>query len=226
MEYPRKMSKIEIKHSMIGMGIQNLPEFYYEHYYKYPETIKDMRDFITNHNDYMIEWEFALNYLKKRQKKISILSERGLFVISENNHFSYNNSDICEIIALQKTQFYKFIHRINLYNNNNRNVQEIIGYEKCDSINDIFRQKRKIFHTNLDTANFMIEQTPYCEFDKRRWTVLEYSLENGLKPFCNEDNLELSGNGYFSQLENICKQFCEEQNIVRMIFCNMVIRKK
>jgi hypothetical protein len=226
----------EIKKEDIDTGLEYLPELFYASYYEYPENISELLSFCENHYEYMYNteefWKTTVKYLKQNKKKINIISNiQNLFAIFYKNQIVYNNNDICEIIALRRNRYYfhKFASCINIYDNNGRNLQEIIGFEKSDSITIIFQQKRKELHAGLDTINYVLELTPYGTedfLDKRRWAVFEYSLGNGLQPFCNEDNLELTDNDYFTQLENICKQFCEEQNITRMIFCNIVVRKK
>jgi hypothetical protein len=226
-----ELTKQENKIYTINNGIYELPNYYYDHYYKYPKSVEELCLFIESHYDYVNDpdkiWKYAISYLKHHEKKINIHSMNNLFIIWENKKISYNLCDICTTVALQEPRpdFYEFISSINLYDKDNINIRQKIGSERTDSIIDIFRKKRKSFPNQLDSVYFKIEQTPYNKLDKNRWVVLEYSLQNGLQSFCNEKKLTLD-NEYFTKLEDICKQFCVEQNIARMAFCNLVVIDK
>lgn len=80
----RTLTKEEINESSIGMGMRNLPKFFFDHYYRYPENVQEFYTFLQNHYDYIEAkefWEPLIEYLKKNETEINVISMNDLFII-------------------------------------------------------------------------------------------------------------------------------------------------
>jgi len=227
----RGITNEKVDATLVNMGIRNLPDLFFDHYYRYPINVEELYFFLENHYDFINDpnelWEVALSYLRQNKKEFNTLSQRGLFIIVwGNNYFSYNNNDICNIMTLHSPEF-EFVNnrkRVNLFDDTGRNLREIIGTVKADSIATIFhKMKQELYHT-VNAMNYYPEENNLVKFDRFRRVVLEYDIANGLQTFCAEEPLILSDNPFFEKLESICNDFCKQHNISRMIFNSLVFR--
>lgn len=217
----------------IFMDLQSISEFFFKHYYRYPNDLDELLYFSDNHydikNDSDKYFDNTIKFLKKNKHKLHIYQSDGLFMMFKAKSFIINTNDVCEIISLRRNfgLFNSFKFRINIFNKNGRNIEEIIGVEKCDSITNIFRHLLKAFNSTYNFTGYNLEQTSYGIDSnvKNKIVILDYSMSKGLKSFCLEDNLNLE-NDYFLNLAKFCKKFCEEQDIYSMLFCSFVIKKK
>lgn len=223
-----KLSFEESRNSMINMGIQNSPEFFFDHYYRYPESISELCSFLENHYDYIESdelWGAVLSYLREKENNIRVASQKDLFIVSQGSFLSYNKCDVCAILALHSPmdKYVMRINEINLYNSSGRNLREIIGTNNIDSITDIFREMKRNVYLS-DTIVYRLEENNLVKYDKYRRVLLEYDVTKGLDTFCSEESLILSEYPFFKKIEGICRRFCEEQKVNRIMFCSLVFK--
>lgn len=230
-ENVKKISNREMRTTLINMGIQNLPDLFYEHYYRYPESIQELCSFIENHYDYKNHsneiWKTTLLYLKKKEKKINIISQDDLFIVYQGKNISYNNDNVCTIVALHypEVKYRDYITRVNLYDFNGRNLREILGTEKTDSIIDVFlKMKKDVYNNNV--KNYYVQKNNCVKIDKYQRVLLEYKINSGLQLYCLEDTPDISDYSFFEKLDSVCSIFCKQQNIDKMIFSSLVLSEK
>ena len=214
---------------LLNMGMQNLPNYFYNHYYRYPENVRELYSFVSNHYDYVNESnevsKLTVSYLKENEKDLNIISQRGLFIIFQGGNLSYNNDDVCNIIALHspETSYMEYKININLYDFKGRNLREIIGAEKTDSVISVFRKMKKDIHT-AESVNYYPEKNYFVKFDKQRIVLLKYSFAEGLQTYCPNESLIISDYPFFEKLDGICEVFCKQQKINSMIFTSAVLK--
>jgi hypothetical protein len=183
-EKTRKLTSKEKLNSTLSMGIQNIPDTYYDHYFTFPESIDVICSFIENHYDYKNDLEISLKtiqYLKANKKKIKIIATKSMFFINEGNKFSYNNKDICSIIATHspETEYMKKRMEVLFFDSNNRNIQEVKGSEFVDSLRFKFTNYiKEIIKTN--DSIFVLSENKRFAYDQYERILLEYTTRPNL----------------------------------------------
>lgn len=222
----RSLTKKEEKRTIIGMGIRNLPDFFYDHYYRYPESVQEFCLFLQNHYDYVEakeEWEPLVKYLRKKEKRISFISDNGLFIIHQGKHLLYLKRDICSTLASHypEKEYVDYVTTVNFYDLRGRNLKELIGVERADSIAALFTQLKQGFY-DLESVNGCPQENTFVQYDKFRRVLLKYEISSGLQKYCSQEPLILSDYSFFSRLENLCYEFCKQQNLNKIIFTDLV----
>ncbi|NDV59052.1 hypothetical protein D0T85_13165 [Bacteroides sp. 519] len=92
----------------------------------------------------------------------------------------------------------------------------MIGIEKSDSIANIFSKIRETVF--LDTLKYQPEVNLLVKFDKFRRVLLEYNISDGLHIYCLNESLVLSDYPFLKDIDNICRLFCQQQNLSKMVF--------
>lgn len=221
----KKLSRKQEKTVMINMGIQNLPDLYFDHYFKYPDNLNELISFTENHADFQNReddiWRDAINYLKRSQRNFRIVSNQGLFIITSCKMVSYNQRDICSLISMQypEKDYSHFVGIINLYDNQGRNLREIIGTEPTDSLISSFKidVNKMIFKNNFQPKSFSSYET-----DKSKVIILDFSLQTGLRTYCPIEKISFQDYKYFELLGKLCLEFLNKINADRIVFCSHI----
>jgi hypothetical protein len=221
----KMLSKKQEKTVMINMGIQNLPDLYFDHYFKYPDNLNELISFTDNHADFQNRkddiWRDAINYLKSNQRNIRIVSSYGLFVITSCKKVSYNQRDICSLISMQYPgrDYSHFVGIINIFNNQGRNLREIIGTETTDSLISSFKTR---VNEMIFQNNFQPKSLSSYESDKSKVIILDFSLRTGLRTYCPMEKISFQDYKYFELLGKLCSEFLNKINADRIVFCSHI----
>ena len=224
----KELNKGQNKTVLISMGVQNLPDIYYDHYFTFPCSIEEMCSFIENHYDYKNDsseiWKTTVNYLKKNKSKIKIISTSTMFIIAEGKKHSYNQKNICALILSHnyEEKYFEKFYLIEFYNNDNKNLKELFGVAFSDSLKSIFKKQLKEIILNKRFENLINENNRF-KFDKYERILLEFSADMGISTYCEYDDIESLNKNYIHDLEEFCKQFCKENNLRRIVFCTNVV---
>jgi hypothetical protein len=223
-----KIYKYQAKTALISMGIQNLPDIYYDHYFTFPCSIDEMCSFIENHYDYKNDsseiWKTTVNYLKKSKSKIQIISTSTMFLITEGKKHSFNQKNICDIISSHNYQekYLEIFKLIEFYNNDNKNIKELFGFTYSDSLKSIFKNQLKEISLNKKFENLTSLNNRF-EFDKYDRILLEFIVDRGINTFCVYDDFESLNKNYVHDLEEFCVRFSKENNLRRIVFCSTIV---
>lgn len=224
----KKTTKIENKKNMINMGIQNIPDIYYDYYYTFPDNIEEMCSFIENQYDYKNDsskiWKDAIKYLRANKGRIKIISNNSMFVIYEKGKKSYNKKNICSIFSMHypEMEYLKRRNDVIFFNSNKRNIREILGSTVVDSIITVFRKQiNSILVSN--SAEFKVSENKRYKFDQFDRMLLEYTIEDGLQPFCQNETMKSFNENYIKALNILCEDFCNQYEVDRIIFSSYVI---
>ncbi len=224
----KELNKRQNKTGLISMGIQNLPDIYYDHYFTFPCNIEEMCSFIENHydykNDYSEIWKTTVNYLKKNKGKIKIISTPTMFIITEGKKHSYNKKNICALISSHnyEEKYFEKFHLIEFYNNDNKNFKELFGVAFTDSLKSIFIKQLKEITLNKRFENLLSKNNRF-KFDKYDRILLEFIVDKGINIYCEYDDIRSLNKDYVNDLEGFCVQFCKENNLRRIIFCSNIV---
>lgn len=221
----KKLSKNQDNTVMINMGIQNLPDLYFDHYFKYPDNLNELISFTENHADFQNKeadiWRGALKYMKKNLKKTRIISKNGLFIITSCKKVSYNQMDICSLFSMQYSErdYSHYRRIINIFNNQGRNLREIIGTEPTDSLITSFKIKvnEMILKNNFQPISYST-----FEFDKNKVIILDYCNRTGFKTFCPMEKISFEKYKYFELLGQLCSEFLYKINADKIVFCSKI----
>lgn len=205
----------------IGNGLWALPEFFQDHYYRFPENVNELYSFLQNHYEYEDAkeyWDPSIRYMIKNEHNLNVISEKGLFIIYNEDGMSYSKFDICDILTMHYPEKYYFdwgyVSKINLYDLKGRNIKEIIGINSADSIADIFRKQKNELY-NLENNPVVND---FVKFDKWYRVLLQYDRSYGLETFCPQEPLVLSDYPFFIKIEELCRTFCEQYSLGKIIF--------
>lgn len=224
------LTKKEVKQAFIDMGMRNLPEFFFDHYYRYPKSVKEFYSFLQNHYDYTEAkeaWEPFIEYLKQNKNEINIISVNGLFIIYDSKHMSYSRGDICNIMALHhpEKEYADYVSQVNFYDLNGRNVKELIGVERADSITIFFNKLKQNIYDS-ESINSYPEENSFVQYDKFRRVLLQYEPSCGMQIYCSQETLIISDYPFFDRLESLCHEFCKQWNLSKIIFNSLVFKQK
>jgi hypothetical protein len=224
----KKTTKVENNKIMINMGIQNIPDIYYDYYYTFPVNIEEMCSFIENHFDYKNDsskiWKDAIQYLRANKGRIKIISNNSMFVIYEREKISYNKKNICSIFSMHFPEV-EYLERRNdviFFNSNKRNIREIMGSNVVDTIKTVFRKQINNMLIN-NTAEFKVSENKRYIFDQFDRMLLEYTIKDGLHTFCQNETMKIFNEKYLKELNILCKDFCNLYDVDRIIFSSYVI---
>jgi len=210
------------------MGIQNIPDIYYDHYFTFPVNIEQMCSFIENHYDYKNDssgiWKPTTNYLRKNKRKISIISNKNIFIIYEGKKKSYNEKNICSVIAMHdpETEYLNNKNNVSFFNSSGKNIKESLGIDFSDSLKSTFNMRMlEILKTYKN--EFQILENKRIPFDPYDRILLEFSMNENIKPFCPHEELLMFNEKYIYELNNLCSRFCIDNKINRIIFCSVFV---
>lgn len=224
----KKLNERENQKVLINMGIQNMPDIYYAHYYTFPDNIEDMCAFIENHFDYKNDsikiWEEAVKYLKSNKRKIRIISNNSMFIVYDGKNISYNEKDICATIAMHypESEYLEKRNDVMFFDSNNRNIREINGSVFVDSIKSAFVKKMRDILVN-NNVKFKVSENKRYKFDQYDRILLEYTIMDGLYSFCENESLKICNKKYLEELNNLCKEFCIQYNVNKIRFCTFIV---
>lgn len=226
-ENSRKLTSKKELNSTLSMGIQNIPDIYYDHYFSFPESIDVICSFIENHYDYKNDLEISLKtiqYLKAQKNKIKIIANKSMFFIYEGNKFSYNNKDICSIIATHspETEYMRKRMEVLFFDSNNRNIQEVKGSEFIDSLRFKFTNYiNEIIKTN--DSIFVLSKNKRFAYDQYERMLLEYTISNGIDTYCQNESINNFNTKYLFELNKLCGDFCQKYKLNRILFVTLII---
>lgn len=224
----KKLNKKDEKKVLISMGLQNLPDIYYDHYLTFPSSIEEMCSFIENHYDFKNDsseiWETTVKYLRKNKSKIRITTTSTMFIISEGKKISYNERNICALISNHYPENEYIVNRndVAFFNSNNKNIKEINGIDFSDTLRTRFYSKIKEVLRNHKTEFLIFENKRYQNepYDK---ILLEFSKTEGIQPFCKHEVINMLNEKYMQELKLLCTKFCNENNLNKIIFCSFIV---
>jgi len=223
----KELNKRQNKAVLISMGIQNLPDIYYDHYFAFPGSIEELCSFFENHYDYKNNSEIssqAIKYLKENKKKIKVIANKSMFFICDGNNFSYNNKDICSIIATHnpETEYIQKRMEVQFFDSNDRNIQEIKGFDFVESLRiEFVNYIKEVINTN--DSIFILSKNKRFAFDQYERIILEYTTSNGIDTYCQNETINNFNSKYLFELNKLCGEFCEKFKLNRILFVSLII---
>ncbi|MDO9154365.1 MAG: hypothetical protein Q7U47_11815 [Paludibacter sp.] len=224
----RKLSNCEGKVVLINMGIQNIPDLYYDYYFTFPNNIEEMCSFIENHydyKDYLKEmWEPAINYLRKNKSKIRIISNHTKFIIYSREKISYNENNICSTISMHypESEYLRWKNKVEFFDSNSKNIKEKLGVDFSDTLKSSFNLKIKEVLNNHNTEYVISKNKRFIDGSYDR-VLLKFTKTEGIQPFCENEGLNILNINYIQELNLVCRNFCNDNNIDKIIFCSFIV---
>ncbi|MCD7898633.1 MAG: hypothetical protein LUH22_01780 [Bacteroides sp.] len=115
------------------------------------------------------------------------------------------------------------MQKIDFYEGSGRNIKEVIGIERADSITTLFtKMKQGVYHSA--NINGSPEKNDFVKYDKFRRALLQYQLSSGLQVYCLQEPLILSDYPFFDRIESMCHDFCMKHNLNKIIFNSLVFK--